>query len=68
MPFLLNRCIIISPYIKLMISASSVIDTTQLLLNNVIELLLARRPAIVSTSVFFIVFCFAERAEFTTLF
>lgn len=51
-----------------MISASSVIDTTQLLLNNVIELLLARRPAIVNTSVFFIVSCFAKRAEFTTLF
>lgn len=51
-----------------MISASSVIDITQLSLNNVIELLLARRPAIVSTSVFFIVSCFAERAEFITLF
>lgn len=51
-----------------MISASSVIDTTQLSLNNVIELLFARRPATVNTSVFFIVSCFSERAEFTTLF
>lgn len=51
-----------------MISALSVIDTTQLSLNNVIELLLARRPAIVNISVFFIISCFAESAEFTTLF